>query len=150
MSRADEFSAPILEIIKRLGKATRDQLLDDSGLGIKKQQVDNAIKTLVRRGAIQNISATPRPAIYTADMTVKTSPRAKQVRKLKSDDPVPEKYVGIIAPGTMINKMAGVYVPTRTQPMRPGATDHEACMSRRADGHKPYTGEFLTLGVKAK
>ena len=150
MSRADEFSAPILEIIKRLGKATRDQILDDSSHGIKKQQVDNAIKTLVRRGAIQNISATPRSAIYTADMTVKTSPRAKQVRKLKSDDPAPEKYVGIIASGLMINKMSGVYVPTRTQPMRPGAMDHEACMSRRADGHKPYTGEFLTLGVKAK
>ena len=55
-----------------------------------------------------------------------------------------------LAPGMMIDKMSGVYVPTRTQPMRPGATDHEACMSRRADGHKPYTGEFLTLGVKAK
>lgn len=150
MSRADEFSTPILEIIKRLGKATRDQILDDSGHGIKKQQVDNAIKTLVRRGAIQNISATPRPAIYAADMTIKTSPRSKQVRKLKSDDPVPEKYVGIIAPGIMINKMAGVYVPTRTQPMRPGAMDHEACKSLRTDGLKPYTGQFLTLGVKAK
>jgi hypothetical protein len=55
-----------------------------------------------------------------------------------------------LAPGTMIDKMSGVYVPTRTQPMRPGAMDHEACMSRRADGHKAYTGEFLTLGVKAK
>lgn len=150
MSRADEFSTPILEIIKRLGKATRDQILDDSSHGIKKQQADNAIKTLVRRGAIQNISTTPRPAIYTADMTVKTPPRVKQVRKLKSDDPVPEKYVGIIAPGTMINKMAGVYVPTRTQPMRPGAMDHEACKSLRTDGLKPYTGQFLTLGVKAK
>ena len=150
MSRADEFSAPILEIIKRLGKATRDQLLDDSGHGIKKQQVDNAIKTLVRRGAIQNISATPRPAIYTADMTVKTSPRAKQVRKLKSDDPVPEKYVGIIAPGTMINKMAGVYVPTRTQPMRHGAMDHEACMSRRANDLVPYSGQYIATGVTEK
>jgi hypothetical protein len=150
MSRKDEFSTPILNSVKRLGRATRDQILDDGSHGIKKQQVDNAIKTLVRRGAIQNISATPRPAIYTADMTVKTSPRAKQVRKLKSDDPVPEKYVGIIAPGIMINKMAGVYVPTRTQPMRPGAMDHEACQSLRTDGLKPYTGQFLTLGVKAK
>lgn len=150
MSRADEFSAPILEIIKRLGKATRDQILDDSSHGIKKQQADNAIKTLVRRGAIQNISTTTRPAIYTADMTVKTSPRAKQVRKPKSDSQTPDKYVGIIAPGTMINKMAGVYVSTRTQPMRPGAMDHEACKSLRTDGLKPYTGQFLTLGVKAK
>ena len=50
----------------------------------------------------------------------------------------------------MIDKMAGVYVPTRTQPMRPGAMDHEACKSLRTDGLKPYTGQFLTLGVKAK
>ena len=56
-----------------------------------------------------------------------------------------------LAPGTMIDKMSGVYVPTRTQPMRPGAMDHESCMSRRADGGLvPYSGEFLTLGVKAK
>ena len=149
MSRKDEFSTPILNSIKRLGKATREQLLDNTS-GIKKQQVDNAIKTLIRRGAIQNISATPRPAIYTADMTIKSPPRVKLVRKPKAESQTPEKYVGIVAPGTMIDKMSGVYVPTRTQPMRPGAMDHESCMSRRADGHKPYTGEFLTLGVKAK
>lgn len=149
MSRKDEFSTPILNSIKRLGKATRDQLLDNTS-GIKKQQVDNAIKTLIRRGAIQNVSATPRQAIYTADMTIKSPPLVKRERKPKAESQTPEKYVGIVAPGTMIDKMAGVYVPTRTQPMRPGATDHEACMSRRADGHKPYTGEFLTLGVKAK
>ena len=149
MSRKDEFSTPILNSIKRLGKATREQLLDNTS-GIKKQQIDNAIKTLIRRGAIQNISDTPRPAIYTANMTIKAPPRVKLVRKPKAEIQAPEKYVGIVAPGTMIDKMSGVYVPTRTQPMRPGSMDHEACMSRRADGHKPYTGEFLTLGVKAK
>ena len=149
MSRKDEFSTQILNSIKRLGKATRDQLLDSTS-GIKKQQVDNAIKTLIRRGAIQNVSATPRSAIYTADMAIKSPPRVKQGRKPKAEIQAPEKYVGIVAPGVMINKMAGIYVPTRTQPMRPGAMDHESCMSRRADGHKPYTGEFLTLGVKAK
>ena len=149
MSRKDEFSTPILNIIKRLGKATREQLLDNTS-GIKKQQVDNAIKTLIRRGAIQNISATPRPAIYTDNMTIKAPPRVKRERKPKAEIQASDKYVGIVVPGTMIDKMSGVYVPTRTQPMRPGATDHESCMSRRADGHKPYTGEFLTLGVKAK
>ena len=149
MSRKDEFSTPILNSIKRLGKATREQLLDNTS-GIKKQQIDNAIKTLIRRGAIQNISDTPRPAIYTANMTIKAPPRVKLVRKPKAEIQAPEKYVGIVAPGTMIDKMSGVYVPTRTQPMRPGSMDHEACMSRRADGHKPYTGEFLTLGVKEK
>ena len=149
MSRKDEFSTPILNSIKRLGKATREQLLDNTS-GIKKQQIDNAIKTLVRRGAIQNIRATPRPAIYTADMTIKSPPRVKQERKPNAEIQAPQKYVGIVAPGVMINKMAGVYMPTRTQPMRPGAMDHESCKSMRADGLKPYTGQFLTLGVKAK
>ena len=149
MSRKDEFSIPILNSIKHLGKATREQLLCNTS-GIKNQQVDNAIKTLIRRGAIQNISATPRPAIYTADMTIKAPPRVKRELKPKAEIQAPQKYVGIVAPGTMIDKMSGVYVPTRTQPMRPGATDHESCMSLRADGLKPYTGESLTLGVKAK
>ena len=70
----------------------------------------------------------------------------KPLKKLIKKTPATDN----LAPGMMINKMSGVYVPTRTQPMRPGATDHEACKSMRADGHKPYTGQFLTLGVKAK
>ena len=149
MSRKDEFSTPILNTIKRLGKATRDQLLDSTS-GIKKQQVDNAIKTLVKRGAIQNISATFRPAIYTADMTIKAPHRVKQGRQPKAEIQAPQKYVGIVAPGTMINKMAGVYVPTRTQTMRPGATDHEACMSRRADCLVPYSSQYIAAGVTEK
>ena len=149
MSRKDEFSTPILNSIKRLGKATREHLLDNT-IGIKKQQIDNAIKTLIRRGAIQNISATPRPAIYTADMTIKAPPRVKRERKPKAEIQAPEKYVGIIAPGTMINKMSGVYVPTRTQPMRPGAMDHEACKSRRADCLVPYSGQYIATGVTEK
>ena len=55
-----------------------------------------------------------------------------------------------LAPGTMIKKMAGVYVPTRTQPMRPGALDHEACKSRRADGLVPYSGQYIATGVTEK
>ena len=55
-----------------------------------------------------------------------------------------------LAPGTMINKMAGVYVPTRTQPMRPGAMDHEACMSRRTDVLVPYSGQYIATGVTEK
>ena len=55
-----------------------------------------------------------------------------------------------LAPGTMIDKMSGVYVPTRTQPMRPGALDHEACMSRRGDGSVPYSGQYIATGVTEK
>ena len=56
-----------------------------------------------------------------------------------------------LAPGMMIDKMSGVYVPTRTQPMRPGAMDHEACKSRRADGGLvPYSGQYIATGVTEK
>lgn len=55
-----------------------------------------------------------------------------------------------LAPGTMINKMSGVYVPTRNQPMRPGALDHEACKSLRTDGLVPYSGQYIATGVTEK
>ena len=55
-----------------------------------------------------------------------------------------------LAPGIMINKMAGVYVPTRTQPMRAGAMDHESCKSRRADSLVPYSGQYIATGVTEK
>ena len=55
-----------------------------------------------------------------------------------------------LAPGAMISKMSGVYVPTRTQPMRAGAMDHEACMSRRVDGLVPYSGQYIATGVTEK
>ena len=143
----DEFATKVLEVIKRLGRATSAQLREAIS-GIKPHQVENGVKTLIRRKQIKNVSGNAHKATYTADMSIIAPPRVKKARKQKQEEP--EKYSGIITPGQMINKMAGVYVPTRTQPMRPGAMDHEACMSRRADGHKPYTGEFLTLGVKAK
>ena len=55
-----------------------------------------------------------------------------------------------LAPGAMINKMSGVYVPTRTQPMRAGAMDHESCKSRRADSLVPYSGQYIATGVTEK
>ena len=55
-----------------------------------------------------------------------------------------------LAPGTMINKMSGVYVPTSTQPMRAGAMDHEACKSRRAGGLVPYSSQYIAKGVTEK
>lgn len=143
----DEFSTKVLDAIKRLGRATRAQLQEEIS-GIKPHQVENGVKTLIRRRQIQNVSGNACKATYTADMSIIAPPRVKKARKQKEEET--EKYVGVITPGTMINKMSGIYVPTRTQPMRPGAMDHEACKSLRTDGLKPYTGQFLTLGVKAK
>ena len=143
----DEFATKVLDAIKRLGQATSAQLQDEIS-GIKPHQVENGVKTLIRRKQIQNISGNAHKATYTADMSIIAPPRVKKARKPKMEEP--EKYSGIITPSRMIDKMAGFYVPTRTQPMRPGAMDHEACKSLRADGLKPYTGQFLTLGVKAK
>lgn len=143
----DEFATKVLDAIKRLGLATSAQL-QEAISGIKPHQVENGVKTLIRRKQIQNISGNAHKATYTADMTIAAPPRVKKARKLKKD--VPEKYPGIITPGRMIDKMSGVYVPTRTQPMRPGAMDHEACMSRRADGLAPYSGQYIATGVKSK
>lgn len=61
-----------------------------------------------------------------------------------------KKGSGPVTPGQLVSKMSGVYVPTRTQPMRPGAMDHEACMSRRADSLVPYSGQYIATGVKSK
>lgn len=61
-----------------------------------------------------------------------------------------KKCIGHVTPGQLVSKMSGIYVPTRTQPMRPGATDHEFCMSRRAAGLVRHTGQYIAIGVKAK
>lgn len=144
---SNEFATKVLDAIKRLGRATSAQLQEEIS-SIKQHQVENGVKTLIRRRQIQNISGNAHKATYTADMSIIAPPRVKKVRKPKKEEP--EKYSGIITPGTMINKMSGVYVPTRTQPMRPGAMDHEACMSRRSDSLVPYSGQYIATGVKSK
>ena len=143
----DEFATKVLDAIKRLGQATSAQLQDEIS-GIKPHQVENGVKTLIRRRQIQNVSGNAHKATYTADMTIAAPPRVKKARKQKQEEP--EKYSGIITPGQMINKMAGTYVPTRNQPIRPGALDHEACMSRRPDGLVPYSGQYIATGVTEK
>lgn len=52
-------------------------------------------------------------------------------------------------PGRLIGKMDGVYVPPKSV-MRSGALDHQACASLHAGVSRPYTGQPLTLGVRAK
>lgn len=143
----DEFSTKVLDAIKRLGRATRAQLQEEIS-GIKPHQVENGVKTLIRRRQIQNVSGNAYKATYTDDMSIIAPPRVKKARKQKEEET--EKYVGVITPGTMINKMACVYVPTRTQPMRPGALDHEACKSRPADSLVPYSGQYIATGVTEK
>lgn len=122
------------------------------------QKIDTiryCIKALRDGGKIKNVGnikvASWVLASYKTDEIAITKPRQiyakprvvtkKQVKAPENDN---------LAPGVLISKMDGVYVPTRAQPMRPGASDHEACPSLRADGRKPFTGQVLTLGVKAK
>lgn len=141
-------STAVFSVIQKMGKATMQQIRDELR-GMSCNEVENAIKTLRKSNKVQNISDQAHVAIYTADMTAVSPYRPSKERDPMTCKPL-KKGSGPVTPGLLINRMSGVYVPTRTQPMRPGAMDHEACMSRRADGHKPYTGEFLTLGVKAK
>ena len=153
--KKNEFSAAVYETICKLGRASIMDL-EVYHPEMTKQRLSNAAKTLVRAGKTQNVSSNAHVAIYTADMnaipprlSARFSEEKQDSIKEQAKQPKPQNN-SPVAPGWLISKMDGVYVPTRTQPMRPGAMDHEACMSRRADGHKPYTGEFLTLGVKAK
>ena len=109
---------------------------------------DNKVKNVGRHNAaLWALSdyVMPTEPVTKRHHSSRAEPRALPKKLIKKNPPTDN-----LAPGIMINKMAGVYVPTRTQPMRPGAMDHEACKSLRADGLKPYTGQFLTLGVKAK
>lgn len=141
-------STAVFAVIQKMGKATMQQIRNEL-LDMTYNEVGNAIKTLRKSKKVQNISDQAHVAIYTADMTAVAPYRPSKEREPMTGKPL-KKGSGPVTPGQLVSKMSGVYVPTRTQPMRPGAMDHEACMSRRADGHKPYTGEFLTLGVKAK
>ena len=141
-------STAVFAVIQKMGKATMQQIRDELR-SMTYNEVENAIKTLRRSKRVQNIGDQAHVAIYTADMNAVAPYRPSKEREPMTGKPL-KKGSGPVTPGQLVNKMSGVYVPTRTQPMRAGATDHEACMSRRADGHKPYTGEFLTLGVKAK
>ena len=141
-------STEVLAVIQKNGKATMQQIRDELR-GMTYNEVENAIKTLRKSKKVQNISDQAHVAIYTADMTAVAPYRPSKERDPMTGKPL-KKCSGPVTPGQLVSKMSGVYVPTRTQPMRLGAMDHESCMSRRADGHKPYTGEFLTLGVKTK
>ena len=141
-------STAVFSVIQKLGKATMLQIRDELR-AMTYNEVENAIKTLRKSKKVQNISDQAHVAIYTTDMAAVAPYRPSKEREPMTGKPL-KKGSGPVTPGQLVNRMSGVYVPTRTQPMRPGATDHESCMSRRADGLKPYTGEFLTLGVKAK
>lgn len=141
-------STEVLAVIQKMGKATMQQIRDELR-GMTYNEVENAIKTLRKSKKVQNISDQAHVAIYTADMNAVSPYRPSKERDPMTGKPM-KKCSGPVTPGLLINRMSGVYVPTRTQPMRPGATDHEACMSRRADGLVRHTGQYIAMGVKAK
>lgn len=110
-----------------------------------REAVETIKKRLAASARIANIGtvssgrwAIARPGIQTA----KAKPKPKPSKK-------PPPPTDNLAPGRLISKMAGVYVPPKPS-MRPGALDHQAHMSLHAGVSKPYTGQPLTLGVRAK
>lgn len=141
-------STEVLAVIQKNGKATMQQIRDELR-GMSYSEVENAIKTLRKSKKVQNISKQAHVAIYTADMTAVSPYRPSKERDPMTGKPM-KKCSGPVTQGLLINKMSGIYAPTRTQPMRPGATDHESCMSRRADGLVRHTGQYIAMGVKAK
>ena len=141
-------STAVFSVIQKLGKATMQQIRDELR-DMTYNEVENAIKTLRRSKKVQNISDQAHVAIYTADMTAVAPYRPSKERNPMTGNPM-KKGSGPVTPGQLVSKMSGVYVPARTQPMRPGAMDHESCMSRRADGLVRHTGQYIAMGVKEK
>ena len=141
-------SNAVLAVIHKLGKATMQQIRNELR-DMAYNEVENSIKTLRKSKKVQNVSDQAHVAIYTADMTAVAPYRPSKERDPTTGKPL-KKCSGPVTPGQLVSKMSGVYVPTRTQPMRPGATDHESCMSRRADGLVCHTGQYIAMGVKAK
>jgi hypothetical protein len=141
-------STEVLAVIRKNGKATMQQIRDELR-GLTCSEVENAIKTLRKSKKVQNISDQAHVAIYTADMTAVAPYRPSKERDPMTGKPL-RKCSGPVTPGQLVSKMSGIYVPTRTQPMRPGAMDHEACMSRRADSLVPYSGQYIATGVTEK
>lgn len=111
-----------------------------------REAVETIKKRLTASARIANIGTVgsgrwviARPGIQTA----KTKPKQGSSKK-------PPPPTDNLAPGRLVSKMDGDYVPTRTQPMRAGAMDNEACMSRRSDSLVPYSGQYIATGVKSK
>lgn len=141
-------STAVFAVIQKIGKATMQQIRDELR-DMTYNEVENAIKTLRKSKKVQNISDQAHVAIYTSDMNAVSLYRPSKERDPMTEKPL-KKCSGPVAPGLLINRMSCVYVPTRTQPMRPGALDHEACKSRRADGLVPYSGQYIATGVTEK
>lgn len=148
--------AEILHLLERRQPMTTAELVAHN-TECRTESVRYSIDLLRKDKKVKNIGRHNAALWALQDYTAEEEPVTKRYHSGRAEpNALPKKLIkktpatDNLAPGTMISKMAGVYVPTRTQPMRPGAMDHEACMSLRTDGLKPYTGEFLTLGVKAK
>lgn len=110
-----------------------------------REAVETIKKRLAASARIANIGtvssglwAIARPGLQTA----KAKPKPKPSKR-------PPPPTDNLAPGRLISKMEGDYAPPRSF-VRPGALDHQAHMSLHAGVSKPYTGQPLTLGVRAK
>jgi len=148
--------AEVLRLLKRHQPMTTAELVAQNA-ECRFESVRYSIDLLRKDNKVKNVGRHNSALWALSDYVMLTEPVTKRHHSSRSEPcALPKKLIkkkpqtDNLAPGIMINKMAGVYVPTRTQPMRPGAMDHEACKSLRTDGLKPYTGQFLTLGVKAK
>ena len=99
----------------------------------------SASKQIINIGTVSSgLWALAQPGIQVATAKPKPKPPKK-----------PAPPADNLAPGRLIGKMDGVYVPPKSF-MRSGALDHQACASLHAGVSRPYTGQPLTLGVRAK
>ena len=107
-----------------------------------REAVETIKKRLAASARIANIGTVSKGSWIIARPGDKApKPKPKPPKKVSPTDN--------LAPGRLISKMAGVYVPPKPS-MRPGALDHQVHMSLHAGVSKSYTGQPLTLGVRAK
>lgn len=110
-----------------------------------REAVETIKKRLAASARIANIGtvssglwAIARPGLQTA----KAKPKPKPSKR-------PPPPTDNLAPGRLIGKMGGNYEPPKSF-IRSDGLDFKDCMSVHAGVSRPYTGQPLTLGVRAK
>lgn len=103
---------------------------------LTKPGVENALSALRQR---RDLVCQREPGLP-GHWYVLSDPYSKTKEVLPPPPKKPQPAGDNLAPGTLINKMSGIYSPSRSAPMRPGADDHLQHRSLRGDArieHRP-------------
>lgn len=105
---------------------------------LTKPEVENALNALRQR---RDLVCQREPGLP-GHWYVLSDPYSKTKEALPPPPKKPSPAGDNLAPGTLIDKMAGTYTPSRASPMRPGADDHMRHPSRRNDLRVEHRAPF--------